>query len=577
MHIDLDEAQRLVVHANLSDRRIVVAGPGAGKTATAVALVEDILRRTDADFDDNPKVLFVSFSSAAIAASVSAFGNGLDEVYEGVVAMTLDSLAWELTETTGDSFNERIDFDRVVELATTKMRLDYNGELDSLVHLIVDEAQDVTRVRRTFLLALIDRLNMDAGLTIFGDPLQSIYEFLDESVRSDQSAWETLVAGLQDRGVTSLLTLDGEYRAQGRGPRKVLAAARDMRHATDTDRTNLLDDLTTDLSHLTTVQFAHRATSWAGPTAVLVRTNAEVVALFDELAKLGLPCRANHSETRQIVVDPWVADLWPAVAGRPVSISAFTEFASNRDDVEEGWFRLFLHATHSGSTISWESIARLCSVGFDRTQPWFARDAGATVVSTIHQAKGLEWDNVAVADVQALLRPAGKREPESELLFVALSRARDKVVVLDWARAFYKTAPGSNLMYRPHPAFNYPTQVLITPGDLRIDDMIGGDSGQSRLRSLVSGERIEFDLLSSGSGWPSYRCTVGGDVVGATTPEFGVKFSKVLRGRGPGGWPQLGSVAMDGVESRWTTADGTRFWLQARPFGMADVLREGEM
>ncbi|MGB3772155.1 MAG: UvrD-helicase domain-containing protein [Rhodococcus sp. (in: high G+C Gram-positive bacteria)] len=574
MHIDLDESQRLVVHAGMSDRRIVVAGPGAGKTATAVALVGDILRRTNPDSDNDPQVLFVSFSRAAITASISAFGSGLDEAYEGVVAMTLDSLAWELTETTEDSFTGPIDFDQIVEAATAKVAFDYNGELDNVVHLIVDEAQDITRVRRMFLLAIIDRLPEDAGLTIFGDPLQSIYEFLDATERSDQSAWESLLAGLNGRGVTSMLTLDGEYRARRRGPRKVLATARQMRHATEAQRLNMLDDLITDLSHVKTAEFAHHSISWTGPTAVLVRTNAEVVALFDELKRLGLDCRASRRDTRLGTVAPWLTDLWNAVSGRPVSMSAFTEFASHRDDVEVGWFRLLLHATHSESTLSWESIARTCSVGFDLTKPWFASDAGLMVVSTIHQAKGLEWDNVAVADVRGLLRPAGKREPESELLFVALTRARDKVVVLDWERAFYKTAPGSNLMYRPHPVFNYPTGVLVTPEDLRIDDMIGSSKGQACLRSLVPGERIEFELLSSGSGWPSYRCSVSGDVVGATTPEFGKKFSKLLRGRGPGGWPQLGSVALDGVESRWATTEGTRFWLQARPFGMADVLRE---
>jgi len=559
----------------MSDRRIVVAGPGAGKTATAVALVEDIISRTSGDQDDDSQVLFVSFSRAAIAASISAFDSGLRGANEGVVAMTLDSLAWELTDTTGNSFSDRIDFDQVVEAATDKVALDYDGELDNVVHLIVDEAQDVTRVRRMFLLALIDRLPEDAGLTIFGDPLQSIYEFLDASVLSGQPAWDSLLFGLQDRGVTSLLTLDNEYRARRRGPKKVSSTAREMRRASEAERLEMLDDLVTNLSHLNTAQFAHLGSSWAGPTAVLVRTNAEVVALFDELAKLGLPCRANHRDTRQITAAAWVTDLWNAVSGQSVSMAAFYEFASHRDDVDVGWFRLLLHATHSGSIVSWESIVRVLSIGLDRAQPWFARDASTTVVSTIHQAKGLQWDNVAVADVPALLRPVGKREPEGELLFVALSRARDKVVVLNWESAYYKTAPGSNFMYRPHPAFDYAIEVLVTPEDLRIDDMIGGGDGQSRLRSLVPGERIEFELLSSGSGWPSYRCKVGGDVVGATTPEFGVKLSKVLRGRCSGGWPQLGSVALDGVESRWSTTEGTRFWLQARPFGMAQVLREG--
>ncbi|MBY6540052.1 AAA family ATPase [Rhodococcus sp. BP-349] len=575
MHINLDESQRAIVHANYSDRRIVTAGPGAGKTATAVALVEEITSRTRTDSDDGSQVLFVSFSRTSINASINAFGSGLDKDTDAVVAMTLDSLAWELTGTRNDQFAARIDFDAIIELAINKVCGDYGGELDDVVHLIVDEAQDMTNVRRKFLLALIDRLPADSGLTVFGDPLQSIYEFLDSSAENGQSAWDSLLTGLRDRDVTSFLTLDGEYRARRRGPRKVSTAARAMRHVGATERIDLLDELVTDLSLFNAAQFGQQAADWVGTTAVLVRTNAGVVALHDELAKAGFHCHARHRDARQATVAPWVADLWEAVSGRPVTMAAFDEFASFRDDVESGWFRLLLHATHAGETVSWNSFARICSTSLDSAQPWFTPDVDVPVISTIHQAKGLEWDNVAVADVPTLLRPAGKREPESELLFVALSRGRDKVVIMDWEAPFYRTAPRSNLMYRPHPRLNFPTEVLITPESLRLDDMIGDAGGQACLRSAAPGSRVDFELLSSGSGWPNYRCLVSGEVIGATTPEFGRAFSQLLRGRGAGGWPQLGSVTLEGVESRWSTIENTKFWLQARPFGMAEVLRKG--
>lgn len=193
-------------------------------------------------------------------------------------------------------------------------------------------------------------------------------------------------------------------------------------------------------------------------------------------------------------------------------------------------------------------------------------------ISTIHQAKGLEWDNVAVAGADDLAMTLGARAAEPELLFVALSRARDRVVLLDWQQPYTRRTNG--LVFRPHPRRGSPLTVRLTPDALVTDRPIGGGEGQRVLENADRNSLIEFELLASGyAGWPAYRCLVDGQPVGMTSPKFGQSLAELLHsGQRP--WPSLGPVPMDGVETRWSIAERVEFWLQPRPFGLADVKYE---
>lgn len=573
--VDLDESQRRVLDAAPQARRIVVAGPGAGKTATSVALISEIEAATLGAEDR--QILFLSFSRAAVKAAFDAFGSVDGDYRATISAMTLDSLAWQLTEADpGTDALVSADFDRVVREATSQLEARYEGEFDDVVHVIVDEAQDLALDRRALLCAVIDRLPEDAGVTIFGDPLQSIYEFLEGlATHTRTSAWEDLLDDLRARSITTTLTLDGQYRARRRGPRKVTAVASKLRHAAGADQADLLDDLVSDLTHFNLTEFAGKARDWAGSTAVLVRTNAEVALVFDYLSRSGVRCGWRKSGMNRPIVAPWVAQLWSAIGGAPVSLENFRDFADSVNGVDTGWFRILHHSAGSGKTIDWRAIARVCGRAEDTSDPWFEDRGTAVQVLTIHQAKGLEFDNVAVVGARSILRPPADREPETELLFVALSRARDKVVVIDWEPPFTRTA-GSGRLYEPHPAHDVPVRICVTPDDLRSDDQIGTDAGQAALAERAHCTDLEFELLSSGGAeWPSYRCRVAGEVVGATTPQFGMSFARALRMQGPSGrWPSLGSVPLDGVESTWFLGVDAKFWLRPRPFGFSDVCRE---
>ncbi|MGV9673355.1 AAA family ATPase [Gordonia sp. NPDC003504] len=567
-----DDSQQAVLDAPLDERRIVVAGPGAGKTTTSIALISEVSRQS-ADHDEQT-VLYVSFSRAAMAAAFTAFGDTVRDQPINIAAMTLDSLAWQLVEESATVTGGDPDFDAVVKRATERLRRGDDEELDDVVHLIVDEAQDLSALRRELLCALIDRLPGNAGVTIFGDPMQSIYEFLDDGDVGGTRGWDGLLTDLRGRSITKIYELEGDHRSRKRGTRKVSSASQILRASGDVEREGILDDLLTEFTHWDLDEFAARASEWKGSTAVLARSNAEVLQLFQALSSLGLLCTWRQPGRVHPRVAPWVAQLWSYVGGKPLSLNDFEKFSSSRGDIDRAWFRLLLDEAGRGEVVDWSEIANTCRAAIDPLAPWFAGPRDGLALSTIHQSKGLEWDNVAVVGADELVTGVGRRQPECELLYVALSRARDRIIVIDWQADYLKRSRSGGLWYRPHPGSGVAVAVGITPDCLVSEQAIGGPGGQQVLESLSGSAQVEFERLATGHAeWPTYRCLVAGTAVGMTTPQFGRALA-MLPGIRTGAWPDIGSVWTDGVETAWSTVEQVGFWLRPRPLGMATIHRK---
>lgn len=574
MRMEFDEFQQRVLAGDIGARRIVVAGPGAGKTATSVRLIQ----KFDADIapDSDDQIIFVSFSRAAVRAAFDAFASADDNYRGDVAAMTLDSLAWQITKNDhGELGSADPDFDGRIRAATEQLRNRYNGEFDHVAHLIVDEAQDLSAVRRELLLTIIAALPVSAGVTVFGDPLQSIYDFLDneETAGSERSAWDELVEALSELPISEILHLENNYRAQRRSAREVVRTERLLRSANPAARVGLLDELVSDLSHMDPDELVAGASKWNGSTAVLARTNADVAWIFDTLSRGGLPCaRLNPGRKRRVA--PWVAELWEFTEGKAFARETFNEFSAQRGPIPDGAFRDIVHATGSDSFIDWRSFARALSRGVDSLESWFSLDekANPVWVSTVHQSKGLEFDNVVVADSSAMLRPA-QGAPEVELLLVALSRGRQKVVALEAQTPFTRRLPGRGLLYQPHPRTQKAAAVAIEPHHLQSVRPVGGEEGQKALRAKVSPCLLTFERLPTGGAeWPAYRCLIGGHAIGSTTEDFGRDLARAVEKSGhTTGWPDLGSVLLEGTETCWATGEDTSFWIKPRPLGFAAI------
>lgn len=89
------DEQRSIIEG--TESAIINAGPGTGKSATAIELA----RTVAVGLNPPQKVLFLSFSNAAIGRLAASAGISLKSVQSSLVFMTYHSLAWEIVRTYG--------------------------------------------------------------------------------------------------------------------------------------------------------------------------------------------------------------------------------------------------------------------------------------------------------------------------------------------------------------------------------------------------------------------------------------------------------------------------------------------
>jgi DNA helicase-2/ATP-dependent DNA helicase PcrA len=115
----------------------------------------------------------------------------------------------------------------------------------------------------------------------------------------------------------------------------------------------------------------------------------------------------------------WVEAVWTADESDPIRRRVAEEVDRFLTSNDPGGFRAWLDARQP----------------FDDLEP---DDDGAVSLLTFHAAKGREWDAVVVTGVEHGLVPHGsattpvQREEEARLLYVAVTRAADELVVT-WA------------------------------------------------------------------------------------------------------------------------------------------------
>ncbi len=166
-----DASQLEVINFHARSRLVVTAGPGSGKTFTAALRAAKIFD----EVNDGLPILAVSFSrAAAYAIRKSCWNAGCRT---GIQFYTLDGWARSFVSAEGAKELGQITgrtFDEVVEHATSLLRAE-DSVNPMFSHLLVDEAQDVSGIRRELVRELLKRSSM--GWTLFGDLAQKIFDF----------------------------------------------------------------------------------------------------------------------------------------------------------------------------------------------------------------------------------------------------------------------------------------------------------------------------------------------------------------------------------------------------------------
>lgn len=560
--VELDASQRAAVDVEADARQLVVAGPGSGKTEVVSNLIAHLIE--DEDVDPTDGILVISFSNAAVyAADARLRANDAGPV----TVQTMDSLAGEVIHDLSADDIAGLGFDQRIKLATRLLSEERWDRLDDLEHLVVDEVQDIVGVRADFLLEILRVLPIEAGFSLLGDPAQGIYDWQLRAENRPLSPTTSLalLARVRNTAGVEVKQLTGQYRAISRDARRVI----ELREAVNRgDPEASLEEFFAGLVAVETVpEVVERARAWSGTTAFLTANNGQALLTAAAVARAGGRVEVRRS-AHQRVLAQWVARLLgthPNSGITRAEVGARAAALLPDPDPDRLWRALRSVTGGRGREIALTDLAR----GLRRPRPLvpdlIEQNRAQFVVSTIHRAKGLEFDNVVYLDFHDKSwlddEPADDDGEASRRLFVALSRARQTLIRAGGPddRWLHRTAGhggGERRWYMGGPKKWMTHGFEIRADDIDDTEPAGQDraASQAHIAAMVRpGDPLDMrlDLARSSLQLPFWELLHGDVVVARTSAAFGESLARRLgpRDKAAKPWPHLTGARVEGLST----------------------------
>ncbi len=347
-----------------------------------------------------------------------------------------------------------IDFDDVLSHTIRELRRDPDFA-DSLRwrfrHVLVDEAQDLNPLQHQ----LVDLLRAGRDdLFLVGDPSQAIYGFngadpaLLVEVEDRFPGIEIIRLPMNHRCTPQIVHAGLHVLAASEQPASLVSSRADGPSIVELDSVDEHAEADRIARFVATDDPTLVRT---GEVAVLVRTNVQIAPIVDALRAAWVPMRQSDSSSgspvqatvRQVAalgsasqLRAWAHDTLDAptaeeiTAGRPRSRShlRIVEPESDVDRRVAHAVLAFLREMSLGDGAGFRAWVAT-------TNPFHDDTAGGVEVLTFHASKGREWHTVVLAGVESGLVPhktastAQGRSEEGRLLYVAITRATDRLVV----------------------------------------------------------------------------------------------------------------------------------------------------
>ncbi|HEX5526860.1 MAG TPA: UvrD-helicase domain-containing protein [Solirubrobacterales bacterium] len=549
-----DLEQGLVIAAPASARLTVVAGPGTGKTFTLLARAAWLAEREE--IEPAAELLVLSFSRAAV--ETVARRGGVETPLGRLPVSTVDSFATRLLIEVGADLSGGFD-DRVVR-ATAVLT---DGEVPEMVaavrHVLVDEAQDVVGIRATFVRSLLEFVCRDSGsgFTVFGDSAQAIFDFQMTGRPETRKRLLTLLETegpeterrelkvnhrMENERLTRFAATAGEALREPKGDAVVL-------HREISDEV-FLESAWQNIDAAAMAIQAVREQEEDQRVAVLCWTNAEALYLASRLQAAGLEVSVRH-RAQDRGGAPWLATLFgdSPVGKAPIptgpSGPAARPWLEPPDDLRRTLRRAGLAGGKDVDLTRLASLLRCGACPEELAAQWEA----PVTISTIHRAKGLEYDVVFVVENERPHDEDGWFEA-AKVAYVAGTRARvqllgapalglggpikslegqSRVAVCSWSPRHHRSRPRLIEM-----------KISDSDGDWAPADREEFDRVQEVLRErLLPGHPIGLRLRPASDGYePRFDIvhlpgTAEETVIGGTDRYFGRMLHREVLGRTP--------------------------------------------
>lgn len=568
--IELDSEQRRVAEAPAEERLYVTAGPGSGKTETVSARIQYLLEEEDLSGNE---VLVISFSRAAVEAIQRR--QRLNGARSWVWVTTLDSLATRIlsdaeVDVTGLGFDTRIK--RLAQLLAND---EIEDALPDVRHVIIDEAQDVVGIRASLVRLLLESLPEDVGFTMLGDPKQGIYDFQLEDNFDDS---ELLLQAAQDLNAVDV-ELRGQYRAQTDDARLAMTLRGTDR--ADIAWINEMQRFVTAKPSFDLDGLAEQLSGSAGDIAILTQSNAQALTVARRLQERGVQIELL-ARAADRSIDPWLAR---ALADAPGSLThdQFEELARAVAPIDpsEAWSLCRRITRGTTKYLNVRELTQRLASGIVPVA--LTRRREHITVSTVHRAKGLEFDHVMLLDPGEWY--GDEDAAYGRALYVAITRPRRRLFTFtrDKEAKYWRTDDRIERAFRTNYKGKGTTGFEIRGSDWREPQPPGADgdprSAQELLRTLATAGTpvpvdIRFNAYESTLSRPRYDAYVDEVHIGTLGERFIEAFNRRLGKHN--GWPNIAGTYFTGVETvagppQSGPVGGNGLWLSPLIVGPADL------
>jgi DNA helicase-2/ATP-dependent DNA helicase PcrA len=322
-------------------------------------------------------------------------------------------------------------------------------------HLHVDEFQDINPLQYAFLEAL---RNGGSDLFVVGDPAQAIYGWngadptLLDRIQHSSSAPVVITLATNYRSTPQVVGAGDRVLAANRQPRRHRAARPDGARVVTVQAADEADEARRIVGLAATLRSP--GTPWSN-VAVLARTHELLRQYAAEFTRAGIPTR---TVTRRGALDSRVSRLTrearsavdaDALRAWAIDLALGDEDDDDAPDAETARRILDLvndfDESGGGNGRAFAAWADLQGASWDTS-------SDAVELVTMHAAKGREWPVAIVAGIDSVGFPApsgaraAARAEEVRLLYVALTRAVDRLAVTWCDRRGGRTAGRSPLL-----------------------------------------------------------------------------------------------------------------------------------
>lgn len=444
---DLTEIQKSIVCTPAELNMLVLAPPGTGKTHTLVHRVVHLVQNQGlAPFSD---LLVLSFSRAAVAEIRERIFNmvssGAHDDLRFLNIRTFDSFSTKLLLSADENIDlSKTSYDDRIQLAVKDLSTKDSPAgsiMKQFRHIIVDEIQDLVGIRAQLVQQVLK--NISGGFTLFGDPAQGIFDYLVAQTGIGPTSleflsWvkETYEGHLEEKSLDKNFRFRYQSAAISSDARELVIGSQDNGKETY----QKLQELVLSLKSAGSVESPdYREFGYMDKSiALLCRTNSDVLFVTSSFMEHGIPCIAPPHKSEQ-GLPAWLGRVLGQYKSDRISKSAF----------EDEWRKLIGSDHGPTNNASWKAIKSVedgereyldlntLRSRLRKSTTWVFDSESYNhskniLITTIHQSKGREYDNVLILPDQQKNNVLEKDAiEEAKILYVAASRAREKLLRLD--------------------------------------------------------------------------------------------------------------------------------------------------